>query len=143
MSFKSDFDRAFMKRSLEIVQTYNGPYDATILLNCLLGLLIVPKERCLKAIPLDSIDDLAEWGISPSAIQDFGTTNGKDDDPHTLRGIVWHLRNAVAHFRFEPGPPTGEVKAFYFSDGSGFKARIDLAEMRAFVERLARHLHEL
>jgi hypothetical protein len=55
MSFNSDFERAFMDRSLLLVKEYNGPYDATILLNCLLGLLIVPKEGCLSAIPAEPI----------------------------------------------------------------------------------------
>lgn len=141
MSFNSDFENAFMKRSLELVQQYQGPYDATILLNCLLGLLIVPKQKCLKAIPLDPIENLKEWGISPSSIEEFGKTNSQDEDSHNLRGLVWRLRNAVAHFRFKPDPPSGEVKAFHFHDLNGFKARIDLQEMRVFVERLAKKLH--
>ena len=55
-----------MKYTLEIVQRYGGEYDATLLLNCLLGLLIVPKEACFESISEDPISDLAEWGISPS-----------------------------------------------------------------------------
>lgn len=143
MSFNSDFERAFMERSLLLVKEYKGPYDATILLNCLLGLLIVPKETCIKAIPLDPIDELGKWGISPSSIEDFGKSKGQDDDPHTLRGLVWHLRNAVAHFRFEPRPERGEVKAFHFHDQSDFKATVKLDELRDFVEKLAKKLKEM
>lgn len=137
MSFNSDFERAFMKRSLELVRSYTGPYDATLLLNCLLGLLVVPKESCLKAIPLDRIETLQDWGISPSCIVSFGKSRGEDDDPETLRGLVWKLRNAVAHFRFRPFPENGNVVGFHFEDMSGFKADVPLADLRRFVERLA------
>jgi HEPN pEK499 p136 len=143
MSFNSDFDRAFMERSLELVKQYRGPYDATLLLNCLLGLLIVPKEACIHAIPKDPISNLRSWGISPDSIKDFGHSNSEDSNPRNLRGLVWHLRNAVAHFRFEPRPTRGEVKAFHFSDESGFRATVKLDELRVFVERLAYKLKEM
>jgi len=140
MGYNSDFERAFIERSLVLVQQYNGPYDATILLNCLLGLLVVPKEACLLSIPRDPIENLSKWGINPSAIISFGTSTLEDKNPHHLRGLVWHLRNAVAHFHFRPIPEAGEVEAFHFQDGSGFQANISLSELRNFVERLANHL---
>jgi hypothetical protein len=58
VSYNSDFERAFIERSLALVQQYSGPYDAALLLNCLLGLLVVPKESCLAAIPETPIADL-------------------------------------------------------------------------------------
>lgn len=140
MSYNSDFERAFIERSLVLVQQYRGPYDATLLLNCLLGLLVVPKESCLLSIPRDPIDNLTKWGINPVAIISFGTSTLEDNDPRYLRGLVWHLRNAVAHFHFRPIPETGEVESFHFHDDSGFKATVPLAELRDFVERLAYHL---
>ncbi|WP_179190125.1 HEPN family nuclease [Hydrogenophaga sp. IBVHS1] len=143
MSFNSNFDRAFIDRSLQLVQEYTGPHDATLLLNCLLGLLIVPKESCLASIPKKPIEDLASWGISPSAITAFGRADREDEDPHNLRGLVWRLRNSVAHFRFRPEPEDGEVVAFHFHDKSGFKATVQLSELRIFVERLAKHVREL
>ncbi len=143
MSYNSDFERAFIERSLALVQDYQGPFDATLLLNCLLGLLIVPKESCLSSIPLDPVEELEKWGISPTAIKNFGTSNGKDNDPRNLRGLVWRLRNSVAHFRFEPVPARGKVEAFNFTDQSGFEATIPLAELRTFVERLAVHIKSL
>lgn len=139
MGCNSEFERAFMDRSLVLVKQYEGSYDATLLLNCLLGLLVVPNERCLDSIPTDPIDDLRKWGISPDAIQDCGRSQGIDA-PTTLRGLVKHLRNAVAHSRFKPDPDRGEVEAFCFHDKSGFRARVKLSELREFVERLAEKL---
>lgn len=143
MSYNSDFERAFIDRSLMLVQEYKGPHDATLLLNCLLGLLVVPKETCLAQIPLEPIEKLQAWGINPSGIKRFGKPNGPDSDPNTLRGLVWRLRNAVAHFRFKPIPECGEVVAFRFQDQSGFDATVPLQELRVFVERLALHLRTL
>ena len=139
MSYNSDFERAFMDRSLVLVKQYEGPYDATLLLNCLLGLLVVPKELCLKSLPTDPIDDSRKWGISPDAIQ-LGA-------PITLQCLVRRLRNAVAHFHFKPDPDRGEVEAFDFWDKDppprarvNFRARVKLSELREFVERLAEKL---
>lgn len=143
MSYNSDFERAFIERSLMLIQQYNGPYDATLLLNCLLGLLVVPKESCLAAIPCHYLDRFSEWGIDPSVITSRGTWTKDDNDPTNLRGLVWRLRNAVAHFHFKPIPTSGEVQAFQFEDQSGFSATIPLDQLRTFVERLAAHIKNL
>ena len=143
MSYNSSFERAFMERSLELVKQYNGPYDATILLNCLLGLLIVPKETCINSIPKDPIENLSKWGISPNSIKNIGKARRKDADASHLRGVVWHLRNSVAHFRFKPVPERGEVTAFHFHDSSGFEAEVKLDELRTFVEKLAIKLRSM
>jgi HEPN family protein len=50
VQFEKQFERDFMRRTLKLVQDYQGPYDATLLLNCLLGLLIVTKETSLNSI---------------------------------------------------------------------------------------------
>lgn len=143
MSYNSDFEHAFIERSLALVQEYRGPFDATLLLNCLLGLLVVPKESCLAEIPLVHIAELEKWGIQPSAIKSFGKSNRENDNPRNLRGFVWRLRNSVAHFRFKPVSECGEVVAFNFKDQSGFEATVPLAELRVFVERLASHIKKL
>jgi hypothetical protein len=50
VQFEKQFERDFMRRTLKLVQDYQGPYDATLLLNCVLGLLIVTKETSLNSI---------------------------------------------------------------------------------------------
>lgn len=140
MQFDRQFERDFMRRTLKLVHEYEGPYDATLLLNCLLGLLIVPKETSLEQIPTDPISKLAEWGISPSSIKNFGKKNKKNQYPETLRGIVYSLRNSIAHIRVRPTDDNRQVKGFVFTDLSGFNASIDLDEVRVFVEKLADHL---
>jgi HEPN pEK499 p136 len=135
MEYKQQFERDFMRRTLELVRTYHGSYDSTNLLNCLLGLLIVPKETSIDKVPDEPIADLGRWGISPQSIESFGRNH-----PKTLRQVVWSLRNAVAHFRFEPVHEKHKCIGFRFHDQSGFKATIKNEEMRIFVEKLAKHL---
>ena len=140
MEFEQEFERDFMRRTLDLVRQYQGPYDATLLLNCLLGLLVVPKESSIEKIPEDPVDQFPKWGITPTAIRSFGFVTKVNPRPKTLRGVVWNLRNAVAHFRFEPRHRNRRVTAFRFTDNSGFEAIIDVGELRHFVEILADHL---
>lgn len=142
MSYLDDFEHSFMQHTLEIVRNYKGRFDATILINCLLGLLVIPKEKFLEVIPLDPQSKLSKWGIDPNSIKRIGKKTCKNKNPDTLRGFVYDLRNSVAHFRLKPIPPTEEVNSFEFTDRheDGFHAVIKLKEMRDFVERLAVHL---
>lgn len=142
MSYLDDFEHSFMQHTLEIVRDYKGHFDATILINCLLGLLVIPKERFLEAILLDPLSKLSKWGINPDSIKRIGKKTRKNKNPDTLRGFVYDLRNSVAHFRLKPNPATKKVHSFEFTDREedGFHAVIKLEEMRDFVERLADHL---
>jgi HEPN pEK499 p136 len=133
MEFLQEFEREFMRRTLTLVKDYKGPFDATLLLNCLLGLLVVPKESSIDKIPTDPVVNLKNWGITPSSIRAFGKQTEKNQYPQTLRGIVHNLRNSVAHFRFAPIHSNRIVKGFAFTDASGFDAIIDIDEMRDFV----------
>ena len=143
MSYLSNFERSFSEHTLAVVEAYSGEYDATLLINCLLGLLVVPKETMLNAIPETPLSGLSAWGIEPSSIKTTGQSKGKNDpDPNTLRGLVFNMRHAVAHFRIKPIPSKGEVQAFEFTNDRGLRAEVSLAELRDFVKRLSAHLKE-
>jgi hypothetical protein len=140
MSYLTNFERSFSDHTLKLVESYEGPYDATLIVNCLLGLLVVPKETALNAIPEESLENLAKWGINPSSIINPGTPRNGRPDPKTLRGLVTNLRHAVAHFSIKPHPATGDVTAFEYRNDSGLHAVISIEEMRDFVQCLSRHL---
>lgn len=143
MDYEEDFEKSFMRRTLEIAENgRNEPYDATILVNCLLGLLIVPRESFFKNIPDVSYKQLGDWGIKPSSIVQFSKCEyGVKHEP-TLKQLVRHMRNAVAHFNIRPFSKHGYVDGFVFSDRSGFKAKVSLGELQKFVTILSRHMHE-
>lgn len=140
MSYLSNFERSFSEHTLRLVQDYEGPYDATLIVNCLLGLLVVPRETMLAAIPESPLSDLPKWGISEAAIKDCGRPTGSNPRPSTLRGLVANLRHSVAHFRIKPVPATGDVHSFDYRNEVGLHAVISVAEMRVFVSKLSEHL---
>jgi hypothetical protein len=140
MSYLDNFEHSFMKHTLQIVRDYKGPFDASILINCLLGLLVVPKETSLNAIPLDPLSDLTKWGINPDSIESAGNKTRGNPEPNTIRGLVINLRHSVAHFKLSPVPRTSDVHSFEFSNRDGFKATISLKELNVFVDKLADYL---
>lgn len=140
MEYDPEFAKSFMRRTLELVERYQGPYDATLLVNCLLGLLIVPKESLIETVPPDPFDMLSIWGIESTSILNFGKCDYGHPHKPNLKQLVRRLRNAVAHFKIDPVHRNAEVAAFKFEDRNGFRAEISLSEMRTFVKKLALHL---
>ena len=115
----------FVKRSLEILQQYdrlvrpNIPsdqhYEVTLLLNCLLGLVVLPFEHSKRAQNKDlpcvcdgdekRISELDPvWGLDKLKIEKF-RLRGDVIDPEnaTLRQIVAMFRHSMAHSRFGDG----------------------------------------
>jgi hypothetical protein len=140
MEYDPDFARSFMRRTLTLAREYQGQLDATLLINCLLGLLIVPKETLVEKIPTTPYESLQEWGINPSSIIGVGRCEYGHEYRPNLRQLIRRLRNAVAHFRIEPIHEVGRVSGYSFRDQSGFHAEISLPEIRELVEKLAAHL---
>jgi hypothetical protein len=140
VSYLSEFERSFSEHTLKIVQGYSGPFDATLLVNCLLGLLVIPKETVLQAIPEVPFSELPNWGISVTSIKSPGRPTKTNPKPETLRGLVVNLRHSVAHFRVKPLPAKGEVHSFEYTNDVDFHAIVPLSEMRSFVEKLSEHL---
>ncbi|WP_028526006.1 HEPN family nuclease [Runella limosa] len=91
----------FVRRTLNLIDQYeelkeqypfDQQYNHTLLTNCLLGLIVLPKEKALTYIPktrLAFVKALKEWGITKS------TFNPEIKDTSEL---FQRLRNAVAHF---------------------------------------------
>ena len=143
MEYDAEFARSFMERTLTLVTEYEGPLNATLLINCLLGLLIVPKEKLLiEKIPITAFESIADWGISPKSIKSFGKCDQGHEHQPNLKQLVRRLRNAVAHFKIDPVHLNGKVTAISFHDRNGFHAVVPLEELKEFVVRMSKHLHE-
>jgi hypothetical protein len=148
LSYNSNFQRALIDRSLLLIQEYSGPYDATLLLNCLLGLVLVPHAQCFVTMPLDPLDEFPKkWGIPLAAILkqgDYRTDRKRNPEKlayYCFRFFVNDLRDAIAHCFFRPIPENGEVTAFQFwNDHHNFSAEIRINDLRVFGERLAEQL---
>jgi HEPN pEK499 p136 len=95
-----DLEYEFVERTLNLISQYehlkydfefNEQYDHTLLINCLLGLVVMPKERTRSDIPKQRLTEAfrREIGLSNSVI------NKRITD---LRELILALRNSIAHF---------------------------------------------
>jgi len=94
----------FVDRTLKLIDQYDEyrmrlpfeeQYNHTLLINCLLGLIVLPKEKALRYIPKERIafvKALKEWGII--------RTTFHSEIRDTVE-LFHRLRNAVAHFDIE------------------------------------------
>ena len=137
MSYRRDFESHFLEKTLDILTEYQGDKNVTLLINCLVGLLIVPYEIYYEKIPYVESKNLSEYGIKLESISVL-------ENP-TLRQVIEHLRNAIAHFRIEPYPKGKEVEGFIFEDrreddSVNFRAKLSIEEIKTFVEEFAEYL---
>lgn len=92
---KDYFVKDFYQRTLQIVNCYKGEYDVALLINSMVGLLIVPKESYFN----NNIPDRFISADLLEKIRNCVKANLLDDKEQdkTLKEIIRHLRNAVAH----------------------------------------------
>jgi HEPN pEK499 p136 len=146
MDYGTDFTMKFMDRTRQIVEAYDesdGPYDATLLLNCLVGLLIVPKEKLLNSIPPDPPAKFPDWGLNfPTAKHRTRRRHRPKPIAPNLRSFVTRLRHSVAHFQVTPKIQNGTVTSFRFTGKRGFDVEMPIYQIKEFTRRLSRHLQE-
>jgi len=142
MKYEDEFTLDFMRRTLAIVNDYSGDLDATMLLNSLLGLLVVPKEKYFNSFPNDKPDVFeSNWGVLPKSIVSYGKCSQcKTHNKQTFRQVLKSLRNAVAHFNIKPLNGGGKCVGFVFTDKSGFEAKLSLNEISTLTKIVAQHL---
>lgn len=145
MEYKPDFEHDFMTRTRQIVDEYDGLYEATLQINCLVGLLMLPKERNFfnRNLPKVRLEDFPLWGVSITSV----VNPGKCDQGHVheivLSQFLRMLRNAVAHFRIKPIHENGLVVGFEFRDSNGFHATLSNQEIKELTIKIADHVGQL
>lgn len=103
MGIYIDLEHDFIERTLNLIEQYENvlndfpfaeQYNYTLLINCLTGLIVMPKERSINAIPNES--------LSLEMRNDMGLIHTIIDPRcKTLRSLIKKLRNCVAHFTIE------------------------------------------
>ena len=97
------FARRTRKNLMKVIRDFNEGEDfhvVTHLVNSLLGIVVVPKERYfgieLLSLTLEEIsrNDWPKWDIL------LDEPKGKQEKTENLDVLVAHLRNATAHGRF-------------------------------------------
>jgi hypothetical protein len=93
----------FVERTLHLIAQYESlyhkypykeQYNYTLLINCLTGLIVMPKERTINSIPNDRLLSSLkkEMGLQHTII---------NNDISNLRDFIVALRHCVAHFSIE------------------------------------------
>ncbi len=136
---QQEFD--FVKRTKIILAQYDSAsftekYEVTLLLNCVVGLLILPQQHWLNDLPNDIINE-KEWGIDPSTIIFI-----KDGETKSVDNIVRHLRNSVSHYRFTAFKNNNsEISAINFQDFAGkfksFESTISVNNLKLFINQFS------
>ncbi|MCB5302952.1 HEPN family nuclease [Yersinia bercovieri] len=99
----ADFERDFVQRTIDLIHQYNDltqetpferQYNYTLTLNCLLGLIVMPKERALSWIPA--------CRLSHELKADIGLIESTLPGPEmTLKDLILKMRHSIAHFSIE------------------------------------------
>lgn len=93
----------FIERTLNLISQYESilhryefekQYNHTLLVNCLLGLIVFPKEKSITYLPNERITEKlkGEMGIEQSYI---------NNDNMELKSLIVALRHSIAHFNIE------------------------------------------
>ncbi len=109
-------------------------YEVTQLLNSMLGLLIFPKERRLyEKIQPKSWDTMVEEG--------WPLPSGDNAHVSDLEELIRHMRNAVAHCKFNLTTDHDEISSIEFRDIPSFCTGVyDVASLRKFVYMFLDHI---
>lgn len=143
----------FVKRTKQLIKIYTGEFDATILVNCAIGLLFIAKEKYGDTLGLIKDPEIIrQWGIDIDKIECCKRYNSDtrklENEPRTLRAICRHLRNSFAHCNFSPINKNRivvgfKLKDFYNPCGSHesakrtFQAEISVNNLRLFLNQVA------
>jgi hypothetical protein len=139
------FERDFMNRTLRLIEQYHryvmpeidpsNQFEVTLVLNCLLGLLVLPKELCSALVPDKPIVKLKGWGLKVTHIENAG--HNQSIEKITLKEVIRCMRNSVAHMKLQAIGSRADITAIKFTDLSGFCINIPTESLLIFVKKLA------
>lgn len=101
------FDIQFIERTKEVIENYKGTYNITLLLNCMLGLIVLPSEfykrksRNFFDVEIDKIQEIQD--LTKNIL--FNPTKRKKntwvEDKRSLKNLIKKIRNGVSHQQIE------------------------------------------
>lgn len=131
----------FVQRTIDILNKYEGANEITLLINSLLALLIVPKERALAS--LKARNWKLEVGKDCECV-DWHDNAGRKRGQYSE--FVTQLRHAVAHIQFETeSTDESKIRAVVFTSNlyeseKPFVAKLNIAQIIRLAERLSSHV---
>jgi len=104
---KEEFDIEFISRTERILKGYKGQLNITLLLNCLLGLIVLPSEyynrksRTFFDVELKDIPELTSHFTNIHFNPTKRKKNGWVADKKSLKNLIKKIRNGVSHQQIE------------------------------------------
>lgn len=144
-------DIVFIRSTLEALNQYDQfkdkleqSYARTLFLNACVGLLFIPRSRTVYDKLPDEIVSKEKWGIDASDIEECIPNS-------SVQKVVRHLRNSIAHNRFDYDCSRGisiPIEEISFEDFDvkkddkkkirTFKAKLRFEDFNQFVLKVAR-----
>lgn len=140
MGIYINLEQEFIERTIKLIDQYtrvcndfpfDEQYNYTLTINCLLGLIVMPKEKVISYVPTTRLtkDFKTEIGLTHSEIWEGITT---------MRELITSLRNSIAHFNINVISENDENLIDYIefrnSDIDQTIARFRASEMLAFLK---------
>ena len=140
-------ERDFIARTKTILSQYedyfNGKevkgekYEVTLLLNACVGLLILPQQKWVNNLPEVLISE-QDWGIDISHIGFI-----KESETKTVKAVVTHLRNSLAHYNFIAfNDSNNEISEIHLLDYTNKERKTKTFDATIPVENLRRFLNK-
>jgi len=130
-------EKEFVQNTLHILQNYRGAYGVTLLVNCLLGLIVLPRERNYNHISEKEMFNFCDLGIEHGDIRSWG--NIKKDE-RTAARFIKCMRNSIAHIQIESISRDGEIESLLFFENSGFEAVLSIKKLKNIVFKLVEYI---
>ncbi len=130
-------EKNFVDNTLHILENYDGPYGVTLLVNCLLGLIVLPEEKDFNHINERSGIHFHDLGIRDEDIRSWGNIA---EEKRTASRFLRSMRNSVAHIRIDSISENGEIRSLLFSDNTGFEAVFSVEKLKSIVMKLADYI---
>ena len=115
-------------------------YDSTLLLNCCVGLLVLPQQLWFDLLTQEPLVT-GNWGVKDSDISLLGRNNRKDK---TVQNLAYHLRNSISHIRFQAfSDSNNDIDRIIFKDYIDSSKRIQTLEAAISIDCLQTFLNKL
>jgi len=98
-----NLETEFIERTLHLISQYESQmhkypfaeqYNHTLFINCLLGVVVLPKERTISFLPNNR--------LTKELLQNMGIIQSQFHENYTdIKSLVIKLRHCIAHFSFE------------------------------------------
>lgn len=122
-------------------------YEVTLLINCFVGLLILPKEEWFNSLPTDLLS-VSEWGIDKTHISILKDSQGNSENKN-VKNFTKHLRNSISHYRFTAfennRQEISKIKFEDFNQSGSIKtmeATIPIHSLRKFLDKFSSEVLE-